>query len=38
MITNAQLDNEKATLTYEVESLKDRYSELEENHVQLTVS
>lgn len=38
MITNAQLDNEKATLTYEVELMKDRYTELEEAHTQLTVS
>ncbi|XP_071553032.1 uncharacterized protein [Panulirus ornatus] len=36
MITNAQLDNEKATLTYEVELMKDRYTELEEVHTQLT--
>lgn len=38
MITNAQLDNEKATLTFEVELMKDRYTELEETHTQLTVS
>ncbi|KAK8736165.1 hypothetical protein OTU49_004855 [Cherax quadricarinatus] len=36
MITNAQLDNEKATLTYEVELMKDKYTELEETHTQLT--
>ncbi|XP_042206420.1 uncharacterized protein LOC121855512 isoform X2 [Homarus americanus] len=36
MITNAQLDNEKATLTFEVELMKDRYTELEETHTQLT--
>ncbi|XP_045127442.1 uncharacterized protein LOC123513983 isoform X2 [Portunus trituberculatus] len=36
MITNAQLDNEKATLTFEVELMKDRYTELEEAHTQLT--
>lgn len=38
MISNAQLDNEKATLTYEVELMKDRYTELEETHTQLSVS
>lgn len=38
MITNAQLDNEKATLTFEVELMKDKYTELEEVHTQLTVS
>ncbi|KAK3867063.1 hypothetical protein Pcinc_027445 [Petrolisthes cinctipes] len=36
MITNAQLDNEKATLTFEVELMKDRYTELEETHTQLS--
>lgn len=36
MITNAQLDNEKATLTFEVELMKDKYTELEETHTQLT--
>ncbi|XP_050710306.1 leucine-rich repeat flightless-interacting protein 2-like [Eriocheir sinensis] len=36
MITNAQLDNEKATLTFEVELMKDKYTELEEVHTQLT--
>nr|XP_045582111.1 uncharacterized protein LOC123745541 isoform X2 [Procambarus clarkii] len=35
MITNAQLDNEKATLTFEVELMKDKYTELEETHTQL---
>ncbi|KAK7026759.1 Leucine-rich repeat flightless-interacting protein [Halocaridina rubra] len=35
MITNAQLDNEKSTLTYEVELIKDKYTELEESHTQL---
>ncbi|XP_066949722.1 uncharacterized protein [Macrobrachium rosenbergii] len=35
MITNAQLDNEKSTLTYEVELIKDKYTELEETHTQL---
>lgn len=38
MITNAQLDNEKATLTFEVELMKDKYTELEETHTQLSVS
>lgn len=36
MITNAQLDNEKATLTFEVELMKDKYTELEETHTQLS--
>lgn len=38
MVLNAQLDNEKATLMYEVEFLKDKYTDLEEAHIQLTVS
>ena len=38
MITNAQLDNEKSTLTYEVEFFKDKFTELEESHIQLNVS
>ncbi|KAL7635611.1 UNVERIFIED_CONTAM: hypothetical protein RMT77_013428 [Armadillidium vulgare] len=36
MVLNAQLDNEKATLMYEVEFLKDKYTDLEEAHIQLT--
>nr|AGC54836.1 leucine-rich repeat flightless-I-interacting protein 2A [Penaeus vannamei] len=36
MITNAQLGNEKATLTFEVELMKDKYTELEETHTQLS--
>nr|CAD7447883.1 unnamed protein product [Timema bartmani] len=35
MIQNAQLDNEKASLTYQVELLKDRLEDLEESHSQL---
>ncbi|XP_063233157.1 leucine-rich repeat flightless-interacting protein 2 isoform X2 [Bacillus rossius redtenbacheri] len=35
MIQNAQLDNEKASLTYQVELLKDRLEDLEEAHAQL---
>jgi len=36
MITNAQLDNEKATLTYEVDLIKDRFADLEESNTQLS--
>ncbi|XP_044753218.1 leucine-rich repeat flightless-interacting protein 2 isoform X1 [Coccinella septempunctata] len=35
MITNAQLDNEKAALTYQIELLKDKLQELEEEQSQL---
>ncbi|KAK7867057.1 hypothetical protein R5R35_005691 [Gryllus longicercus] len=35
MVQNAQLDNEKASLTYQVELLKDRLDDLEEQHFQL---
>ncbi|XP_049956277.1 leucine-rich repeat flightless-interacting protein 2 isoform X1 [Schistocerca serialis cubense] len=35
MVQNAQLDNEKASLTYQVELLKDRLEDLEEQHAQL---
>ncbi|GLH08629.1 Putative leucine-rich repeat flightless-interacting protein 2-like isoform x1 [Gryllus bimaculatus] len=35
MVQNAQLDNEKASLTYQVELLKDRLDDLEEQHSQL---
>lgn len=38
MILNAQLDNDKAALGYQLELLKDRIEELQEEHVQLTVS
>jgi predicted nuclease with TOPRIM domain len=37
MIQNAQLDNEKSSLTYQVELLKDRLEDLEEAHSQLQV-
>lgn len=36
MITNAQLDNEKATLTFEVDLIKDRFTDLEESNTQLS--
>lgn len=32
MIANAQLDNEKAALAYQVELLKDKLEDLEEAH------
>ncbi|GLV32502.1 uncharacterized protein CBL_00788 [Carabus blaptoides fortunei] len=35
MIANAQLDNDKAAQTYQLELLKDRIEELEEEHSQL---
>ncbi|XP_071446179.1 leucine-rich repeat flightless-interacting protein 2 isoform X2 [Hetaerina americana] len=35
MIQNAQLDNEKSSLTYQVELLKDQIEEIEEMHWQL---
>ncbi|KAJ8927437.1 hypothetical protein NQ314_020107 [Rhamnusium bicolor] len=35
MIANAQLDNDKAAQTYQLELLKDRLEELEEEHSQL---
>jgi predicted nucleic acid-binding Zn-ribbon protein len=35
MIQTAQLDNEKSSLTYQVELLKDRLEDLEEAHSQL---
>ncbi|RZF49057.1 hypothetical protein LSTR_LSTR012122 [Laodelphax striatellus] len=35
MIANAQLDNEKAAAAYQVELLKDRLEEMDENHSQL---
>lgn len=38
MIQTAQLDNEKSSLTYQVELLKDRLEDLEEAHSQLQVS
>ena len=37
MIQTAQLDNEKSSLTYQVELLKDRLEDLEETHSQLQV-
>jgi predicted nuclease with TOPRIM domain len=38
MVANAQLDNEKAALAYQVDLYKDKYEELEEQHHQLTVN
>lgn len=35
MIANAQLDNDKSAQTYQLELLKDRLEELEEDHSQL---
>jgi len=37
MIQTAQLDNEKSSLTYQVELLKDRLEDLEEAHAQIQV-
>lgn len=35
MITNAQLDNERASHTYQIQLLKDKVEEMEEMHAQL---
>ena len=35
MVQNAQLDNEKSALTYQVELLKDKIEDIEENMAQL---
>ena len=35
MMTNAQLDNDKQKLTYEVDLLKDRLADTEEHAIQL---
>ncbi|XP_037075415.1 leucine-rich repeat flightless-interacting protein 2-like isoform X2 [Pollicipes pollicipes] len=35
MVTSAQLDNDKSTLNYQVELLKDKLEELQESHTQL---
>lgn len=37
MILNAQLDNDKAALGYQLELLKDRIEELQEEYAQLQV-
>lgn len=37
MILNAQLDNDKAALGYQLELLKDRIEELQEEYAQLSV-
>lgn len=38
MILNAQLDNDKAALGYQLELLKDRIEELQEEYAQLQVT
>lgn len=38
MFHNAQLDNEKASFSYQVELLKDQIEQLEESHFLLQVS
>lgn len=35
MIANAQLDNERASNTYQIQLLKDKVEEMEETHAQL---
>lgn len=35
MIANAQLDNEKSALSYQVELLKDKLEDMEESHAQV---
>ncbi|XP_044732882.1 leucine-rich repeat flightless-interacting protein 2 isoform X2 [Chrysoperla carnea] len=35
MIANAQLDNDKASYTYQIELLKDKLEDLEQDHIQL---
>ncbi|XP_043242108.1 flocculation protein FLO11-like isoform X2 [Amphibalanus amphitrite] len=35
MVTSAQLDNDKSTLSYQVELLKDKLEEMQESHTQL---
>lgn len=35
MITNAQLDNERASQTYQIQYLKDKLEDIEELHIQL---
>ena len=37
MVTSAQLDNDKSTLSYQVELLKDKLEELQESDTQLQV-
>ena len=38
MVTSAQLDNDKSTLSYQVELLKDKLEEMQESHTQLQVT